>query len=572
MDKPKAQEPSQQLDRRLLELTALFEISRSLTASFNLNAILENVLRIPMGYMLISRGMVLLKKGPDDHFSVEGIKGFPRKLMGKTIEVDDPPVRAIAIQEVSDTNQWKSFFAEFEIQLLLPLVSSRGVIGLVGFGGKISGESYEESELEFLDSLSNIAATTVVNGLMVDEIQSVNRELDRKIQQLNTIFDISRELNMTLDQEKIASLLSFAVMGELLVNKCIVFTKQDEAMRVLVAKGVETDHLKIPDLKTLSEPLLLEDSDRFQPYHDLGLSLFVPMRIQDETKGVLAVGPKISGGEFLGNELEFLTTLGNQAMTSLENAQLFQEMLEKQRMEEELNLARNIQQNMLPKDTPVYEHVDIAAINIPSHEVGGDYYDLIPLDENKFGVAIADVAGKGAGAAMLMSNLQAGLHALLSTDLSISDVVNRLNQQIYLNTGLDKFITFFYGELNVKTGEFVYTNAGHNPPMKVDSKGRLEELATGGIVLGMIDSVGYECGSVHLKPGDSLLLYTDGFSEAMDEKEEEFGEAGILNCLRCNQKQNAAKTILNMVEEIREFSHSDMQWDDMTAVLIRRTG
>jgi sigma-B regulation protein RsbU (phosphoserine phosphatase) len=306
-----------QMDKRLLELTALFEISRSLTASFNLNAILQNILRIPMGYMLISRGMVLLKKGPEQVFTVEDIKGFPRQLLGKTIEVDAPPTHAVSVHETEDDHIWNAFLKEFEIELVLPLVSSPGVIGLVGFGKKISNAPYDETEIEFLDSLSNIAATMVVNGMMVDEIQTVNRQLDRKVQQLSTIFDVSRELNTTLDCQKIGSTLSFTVMGELLVNKCMVFIRENHDMHVLVAKGIEPIEPQGEDMTGLSGPLFLADSNRFQNYYRQGISLFVPMRIQDEIRGILAVGSKISGDDFLESELEFLTTLGNQAVTSL---------------------------------------------------------------------------------------------------------------------------------------------------------------------------------------------------------------------------------------------------------------
>jgi sigma-B regulation protein RsbU (phosphoserine phosphatase) len=566
---PKPLPSSQELDKRLLELTALFEISRSLTATIHLNTILENILRIPMGHMLISRGMVLLKKGLNNTYSVEEIKGFPRQLLGKCIEVDNPPIHAVSIGEIDDSGPWKAFFLEFEINLILPLSSSRGVIGLIGFGPKLSGEPYEENEVEFLNSLSNIAATTVVNGLMVDEIQTVNRQLDRKIQQLNTIFDINREFNTTLDREKIASLLSFAVMGELLVNKCAVFVEKGGNMAVLVSKGAELTGGN-GDLSRLAEPLFLDDTPKFSDFQAKGIALLVPMRLQDETKGILAVGSKISGGEFQANELEFLTTLGNQAMASLENARLFEEMLEKQRMEEELNLARSIQQTMLPSTLPDYKNVDMAAINISSREVGGDYYDVFSISDTVFGVAIGDVAGKGAGAALLMSNLQASLQALVSTDLSIEEVLCRVNQLIYRNTGLDKFITFFYGELDTVSWDFTYCNAGHNPPMKLNRKGELQELNVGGIVLGMMEQVQFETATVHLDPGDSVLLYTDGITEAMNEKEEEFSESGVLECLREASTKPAAAVIELIISRAKTFSGSEIRSDDMTMVFFRR--
>lgn len=564
--------PIQQLDEQLLELTALFEISRSLTSSLSIRSILENILRIPMGHMLISRGVVLIKKESEEDFVLEELKGLPRNLMGKSLRVDRPPTHSVLIHEVDDKeSDWLEFFQEFKIELLIPLNSSQGTIGIVGFGQKIGGKPYEEREVEFLDSLSNIAATAVNNGLMVEEIQKVNRSLDRKIQQLNTIFDIGRELNTTLDQKKIGSLMSFAVMGELLVNKCVVFTKKDGKMEALVAKGVDPLLEATPDLCEISEPLLLEETQRFDYYKQLGFAALVPMRLQDETKGLLAIGPKISGADFDEADLEFLKTLGNQAMTSLENARLFEEALEKQRMEEELNLARKMQQGLLPSELPQPRGYEIAAVNIPSRQVGGDYYDVIPISEGLYGIAIADVSGKGAGAALLMANLQASLRALASGEMQIGEMVSRINNLIHQNTALDKFITFFYGQLDTKKNTFTYCNAGHNPPYKVGRDEKAVELMVGGIVLGMMADMVFETETVVLKPGDRIAMFTDGITEAMNEKEEEFGEERVKTLVQERPDLSAEELMEKIVSEVKEFSRGAPQADDITQVVIKAT-
>ena len=565
----KAENKSRQLDEQLLELSALFEISRSLTSTLSIRSILENILRIPMGHMLISRGVVLLEQGSEGEFVLEELKGFPRNLIGKSIRIDDPPSRSVFVKEIDSRSEWIEFFREFGIHFLLPLNSSRGTIGIVGFGEKIGGKVFEESEVEFLDSLSNIAATAVANGLMVEEIQSVNRNLDRKIQQLNTIFDIGRELNTTLDQRKIGSLMSFAVMGELLVNKCAVFTKQEGGIKALVAKGVDPLIEAVSELVEISEPLILEESKRFVQYKDLGFSVLVPMRIQDETKGIMAIGSKISGTEFDEGDLEFLTTLGNQAMTSLENARLFEETLEKQRMEEELNLARSIQQGLLPSELPQLEGYEIAAMNIPSRQVGGDYFDVIPISEDRYGIAIADVSGKGAGAALLMASLQASLQALLSANCEMGEMVSRINNLIHNNTDLDKFITFFFGELDIKKHTFTFCNAGHNPPYKINKEGKFEELEVGGIILGMIANMAYETAEVSMKPGDRIVMFTDGITEAMDVKNDEFGEERLKAVIEKRPKASAQELMEKISSEVKSFSEGMPQADDITMVVVK---
>ncbi|MFH1943445.1 MAG: SpoIIE family protein phosphatase [bacterium] len=568
---PKDKSSSDQLDQRLLELTSLFEISRSLTSSLSIRSILENILRIPMGHMLINRGMVLLRRDDEGEFELEELKGLSRNLVGKTLRIDNAPERAVLLSEIDQRESWLEFFQEFDIELLLPLISSQGTIGIVGFGKKIGDKPFEEREVEFLDSLSNIAATAVANGLNVEEIQKVNRNLDRKIQALNTIFDIGRELNTTLDEKKIASLMSFAVMGELLVNKCAVFTKREGRMESLVAKGVDPLIEGSADLCEISEPVLLEQAKRFGDYKNLGFSALVPMRIQDETKGLMAIGPKISGAEFNEADLEFLKTLGNQAMTSLENARLFEETLEKQRMEEELNLARNMQRALLPSALPVLKDYEIAGLNIPSRQVGGDYYDVITVSDNLYGITIADVSGKGAGAALLMANLQASLRALASAEMSIGDMVARINNLIHQNTALDKYITFFYGQLNTEKHTFTYCNAGHNPPYRVSRDGKATELMAGGIVLGMMADMVFETAAIPIAGGDRIVMFTDGITEAFNQKDEEFGEERVKSLVQECPDLSAQELMDKIVDEVRNFSKGAPQADDITMVVVRAT-
>jgi sigma-B regulation protein RsbU (phosphoserine phosphatase) len=559
------------LDKKLLELTALFDICRSLTSSLSLRSILENALRIPMGQLLIGKGIVLLKNPSSSEFTVEGLKGLPRDLLHKSLTVHTPPQHLLMIDAAGDEDGWMAFFREFGLGILLPLTSSRGTIGLMGFGPKINRKTFDEGEIEFLDSLSNIAATAVVNGMMVDEIQSVNRILDRKVQQLNTLFDISRELNTTLDREKIASLLAFAVMGELLVNRCAVLVRESGGMEVLVEKGSPFPVPIDRELDQIREAVFLNDTDRFESCRRAGLAILVPMRIQNEVKGLLAIGTKISGGTCSDAEIDFLQTLGNQAMSVLENARLFEEELEKRRLEEELNLAQKIQQDLLPKDIPTIMGFDIAAVNIPSRQVGGDYFDIIPLPENRMGLAIADVSGKGAGAALLMANLQASLRALVQNNQSIPDMLFRLNNLIHKNTALDRFITFFYGELDIRNRTFVFCNAGHNPPYCVDSKGRIRELSTGGIVLGMLPDMTFEIESIDADSFDRILLYTDGITEAQNKSDEEFGEERLKKFIQAGGKSTSRELIEKLVEAVKQFSGNAVQSDDMTVVAVQTT-
>lgn len=568
-DNNKNDKSDQTLDQRLLTLSALFEISQTLSSSLNIRSIVENVLRIPMGNLLINRGIVLIKDENKNEYKVEELKGLPRDIIGKFLTIDTSIDRPMFIEDLVQNIDWSIFFQKFNIKLILPLIVNEGMIGLVGFGDKISGNPYQPNEIEFLSSVANIAATAVYNGLSVAEIKKVNINLDKKIQQLHTIFDISRELNITLDQKKIASLMGFAVMGELLVNKYVVFLKDANTMKPLVTKGSSLLLNADPELIEIEKPINLEETERFKRYLDQDFALIIPLRLKEETRGVMMLGNKIREAEFTPSDIEFLTTLGNQAMTTLENARLFKETLEKQRMEEDLRIAKNMQQRLLPASIEQPVGYEIFGINIPSREVGGDYYDVIKIDNHTFGIVIADVSGKGAGAALLMSNLQAGLHALSDSDLGLADIISRLNKLIYDNTDLEKYITFFYGILDVKTNKLIFCNAGHNPPYLINKKRTIRELKTGGIVLGMMENTFFETESVELKSEDVMVMFTDGITEAMNAAEQEFGESRLKEVIKNNRGKSAELILQNVSSEVKNFVGDAHQSDDITMVVVK---
>ncbi|MEE9117456.1 MAG: GAF domain-containing protein, partial [Calditrichia bacterium] len=172
---------SDDMDRRLIELSALFEISQTLNSSLNLQSILNNVLLVPMGRMMLGKGLILIKN-EGNIFRIETIKGLPHKLQGKEIEIPNLPTHSFFVNELDKEESWTTFFKEFKIELMIPIISRTDVIGLLGFSRKITGQSFSESEIEFLSSLTNIATTSIENALVFDQIQKVNRQLDHKIQ------------------------------------------------------------------------------------------------------------------------------------------------------------------------------------------------------------------------------------------------------------------------------------------------------------------------------------------------------------------------------------------------------
>ncbi len=573
-------EISRELDQKLVELQSLFEMSQVLNSSLQLKSVLNNMLLTPMGRMMISRGMVLITD-EQGGFSIQVLKGLPRELEGRKLYFESELKKTVLGDEFEDVPGMQ-FFKEQGIMVMIPITSTNRTVGYLCLGQKLGGLAFTSSEIDFLSSLSNIAATSIENALMFHKLKDVNRQLDKKIQELKTLFEIGQELNSTLETEKIVSLLVFAIMGEMLVNQCFVFLRKDGKLSLAHTRSFAASE---KELKTLSgkgflkslgnvvDPFLVEETEllrTLRPLERLNLQVVVPMRMQDETKGVLVLGERINKNEFGQDDLEFLSTLCNQAMVSIENARLFEEALEKQRMEEELNIAREIQQKLLPESFPALPGMEVKGLNIPSRQVGGDYYDCIRLDEDHMALTIADVSGKGVPASLLMSNLQAGLHSLVSSHADISAIAGKLNNFIQAHTNYDKFITFFYCEIDLQDRSLTYVNAGHNPPYIYHADGTHRTLNAGGLILGMMPNMPYETEKVQMRKGDLLFMFTDGVTEAKSIKDSEFEEWRLEEILAGALNADVSEVIERVIAGIEKFSEGvAQQADDITMLALR---
>jgi sigma-B regulation protein RsbU (phosphoserine phosphatase) len=295
-----------------------------------------------------------------------------------------------------------------------------------------------------------------------------------------------------------------------------------------------------------------------------------PMKVHGNIKGLLIIGSKVKGGDFSKQDIQFIEALGNTSITALENDRLFKEEVEKKRLEKELELALEIQKNLLPASAPDIPNFDISGASYPSRYVGGDYYDFISLPNNKVLIAIADVSGKGIAAALLMANVQAALRLLAPLSLPLTELVKRINKIICQNTTPDKFVTFFCGILDTISGSFIYVNAGHNPPIWLKKNKDIETLKTGGLIIGFLDEPGdYDEGEIILEPGELLILYTDGVTEAINKDNTEFSEERLVRLLKDNASINAATCINEIVSEVQRFSEDTTQYDDITCVAVR---
>jgi serine phosphatase RsbU (regulator of sigma subunit) len=300
-----------------------------------------------------------------------------------------------------------------------------------------------------------------------------------------------------------------------------------------------------------------------------GIALVIPLVTHSSMVGFLAIGSKLEREDFEAKDIEILGSLASQVAVAAENIMLLEENFEKRRLEDELGRAREIQQGLLPRQIPRTPGLQVAAKSYFCTEVAGDYHDVINLDNYRTVLAVGDVSGKGAGAAILMSNLQASLRTTVRAGIKLSDAVSEINELLFANTPPDQFITFFVGVYDKRASTLSYVNAGHNPPLVLRKDGEIEELSTGGLVLGAFAGVLYEQGSIELKEGDLLFLYTDGISEALNSKEEMFGENRIKDFLLNKIHFSVERLLENLEGEVLKFIENTPLADDFTILAAR---
>ncbi|MBE7516409.1 MAG: SpoIIE family protein phosphatase [Chloracidobacterium sp.] len=299
--------------------------------------------------------------------------------------------------------------------------------------------------------------------------------------------------------------------------------------------------------------------------------LAVPLCVDERhVFGLIYADSPATERAFSEEHLDILTTLASVASIRVENASLMDERINRERMERELELATEIQQRLQPSAPPSVEGYDFQGISFSCYEIGGDYYDFIRRDDGKILVALGDVSGKGTAAALLMSSLHAAIHAQVASNRELAGTVASINEYLAENTPANRFVTLFIAELDPDGGSLEFINAGHNPPLIGRADGRIEQLESGGLPLGLMAAAQYETGNAQLGRGDVLFIYSDGVSEANDVQEEEFGMDRLRQVIRHNVQRSASGIRDKVESALSEFTGTAPANDDITIVIVKR--
>ncbi len=545
-------------------LTALVEFSRIINASLDLDFILNNILLTCLGKFLATKGLIAVNI--EGQLSVKSIKGITQDIVKNF-----PKIKAN--KNITENEQFLEFLKNSNLQTVEKISSSEECIGIICLGEKLNKAPFSEDDVEFLRTILNISASAIQNSMVVDELKKVNRVLDSRIQRLNSLFELSKEFGTITEKSRVAKLLVYSVIGQFLVSKFAVVTFNESGTKILESKFSENElltALQCYDVKKItnsSNSNLIKE--QYPELHRLGFKLLVPMQIQGATKGLILLGTRINKMKYSEADIEFIYSVGSLAIISLENQRLFIEELEKQKMEEELEIARDIQRNLLPHSIPRYKNFEIAAENLSSKQVGGDYYDVIKLDEDSFCIAIADVSGKGVPAALLMANIQAFLKTFSKQGMDLEEATGLINDLITENVSDGKFITFFWGVLEEDKKTIHYVNAGHNQPLLIRNN-EIRKLDKGGIILGVMKTqVPYESESVQLEKDDVVILFTDGITEAKNLSDEEFSDERLEELAKHFANNSAPEILSSIQKEIKRFTKGALQSDDITLIVLK---
>jgi len=591
---------------QLHDLQAINIIADTLNRAVDSDTALQSALVKLLEVIGLKTGWIFLraadekpgKHGP--HFRLAASHGLPA-----VIAADTPGLweQACDCQELSLSGRLTEAYTEIhckrlresrgaghslEVHASVPLRSGGEISGILNVAGE-SWNQFTPRDLALLTSVGSMIGVALERAGRYDALRM------RRAQEQAVLLEVSNQLLGRGDLQEIADFLVGEIRRLLQVDACALLLPDEggELLRFISAAGWRVDPVQAnhtipierdsgPGQVMLSrEALVVEDLENEDPTH------WAPEWILAEGFRGHAVVPLVAEGRSIGvlvldmraarrrdeDELSFLQLMANQGAIAVERARMREEEMERRRMEQELQVGRKIQLSFLPESAPNLPGWDFAARNLAAREVGGDFYDFfwLPGEDKELGIVIADVAGKGVPAALLMA---VGRTTIRSTALSGREpaaALMRANELLLKDTRTDLFLSAFYASLNIRSGELTYTLAGHNRPLHLRHASRtVEELRAGGIVLGLFDSIDLEQKSRTLDAGDVLLCYTDGVTEALNEDMQPFGIERLRASLNEHGEKPAQEALQSILDDIERFTGGELQADDLTLLLIQR--
>ena len=460
--------------------------------------------------------------------------------------------------------------------LWIPLESEGEVHGFLGL------EGVDETEPELGRSLGLLLGALLGANRFSRMVKDAGFELKTRLLELESLYDLGLSLAGQLDLPSLADEVLFRSISLTDARRGTLVLFQ-ESGEVLLERNIGGEILPTEALATWRLPegeAVINNAAATAPTAGVRSAtcekcLAIGISVSGRRLGVLAVADKESRDgsviDFTATDARLLSLFANQAAAAIETARLHREAIEKERLDRELELAAAIQRELLPHTLPIVAGVEVAAASVPTRQVGGDYYDFFPLSRGRLGFLIADVSGKGVPAALLVSTVHAAVHLQIDLSETITDLVSRIDRHLQRYAAARKFLTLFFGLIEPDTGLLRYVSAGHNPALLLRRFGGIERLDSTGVPVGILPNAVWTERTVAMEPGDLVCLYTDGVTEAVNEREEEFGMERLTRILGGASAMSAEQVCMEALAQVAEFARGMPQYDDQTMLVVRRT-
>lgn len=529
------------IDRLGMQSEALQESFKILSRAANLEELAKKYFHILRGNLLVVKASIYFRRRESDKW---------QELFSK---IKNNPIENNAFFRDDDVFSIKFFeHPDIKVSIHHPLID-KGAFRIL-LGEKLDKSNYNEFDKITLQLFQHQLDCAYQFFVSLKTEKQLLFDLNHRVLQLNSLIDTGIETARLQEGKKLLSLALERVLALTNASKGMLRIKSGTKVieKIFYPFTFKTKQIEKDNLKISTEFQFADKKYGFYLFEKESRSGFVAFDAIDQL---------------------LLDAFARQVHVSLENHYLYEQSLEKERIDSEISVAGAIQSNLIPEKLPEIEGWDQCGINIPTKFIGGDYYDCIPLKDGRYMFIMADVSGKGVAAGLLVSTLHASAHAYLDGPFELEILVQKLNKVIYDAATIDKYITAVFAVLDPEKSELITVSAGHNPTYLLRQNSVVEELSTGGIPLGMMSiPFPYESSISRINPGDSVLFYTDGVTEAMNENEQEYDDIKPLKKFLISHKsENAAIFIENLMTDLHNFTGNTPQSDDITALyLIRR--
>lgn len=477
-----------------------------------------------------------------------------------------------------DADMWAEVDIDVKSIISIPLMGKGQMIGVIEAINKNDGE-FSDADLALLEGLANQIAVAIDNA-------NLYREAQRELLEKNLLIEIGEKLSGSLSLNELLNVIvdSLKQAIEFDAGGVFIINTDESGIESLYTIGyedcsAEQIHLKygqglVGHVADTGEPIIVSnvaDNPNYINLHRKTKSeMLVPLKVDGRIVGVFNIESSQLNA-YDKNDLNLLTAFAVQAAISIERARLHDELLESNKIGQQLAIARDIQMSFLPKIKLTIKGYDITGENIPSGQVGGDYYDFIRIVDHQIGIAIGDVSGKGIPASLLMASFRASMIAEIRNNYSIRIICQKVNQLLYESMKPGNFVTAVYGVMDVKNHIFTFSNCGHDLPLLLRADGTIEQLKEGGPVLGVVPNATYEERPVYINIDDIVILYTDGVVEVFNDNDEQFGEERLINIIQQNREKSTTAIRDAIYKAVNKFASKKHIFDDFTMIVLKRT-